>query len=89
MKGTNGESDMENQTPIITMKECKSSNICSYGYCADTKCLRIEFKSGGTYQYSKVPQELFDGLEKSDSKGSYFYSHIRNKFDFIKEGGEE
>lgn len=56
----------------------QSSNIASVGYELSTSTLEIEFKSGGIYQYSGVPQDIYEGLMNAESKGGYFHQNIKN-----------
>jgi hypothetical protein len=53
-----------------------SSNVAAYGYDAKSKTLRVEFKTGQAYDYSKVPQKTVNGLALAPSKGSYISKHI-------------
>ena len=57
-----------------------SSNLASVGYDADNQILEIEFKHGGIYQYSNVPEPVYMGLMNASSHGQYFDR-------FIKKGG--
>lgn len=54
-----------------------SSNIASIGYDASRRVLEIEFLNGSVYQYSSVPESLYNGLMNASSHGSYFDSHIK------------
>jgi hypothetical protein len=56
----------------------ESSNLASVGYDPESTVLEIEFKSGGIYKYSRVPQSVHDGLMNASSKGKYFYQYIEN-----------
>lgn len=60
----------------------ESSNLASVGYDAESQILEIEFKHGGIYQYSFVPQSVYKGLMGADSHGKYFSSHIKNSFNY-------
>lgn len=64
-----------------TMRNVKfdSSAISSASYDNDT--LKITFNSGGTYEYSNVPQDTFDRFVSSDSAGRFFTANISGKFD--------
>ncbi len=42
--------------------------------------LEIEFHSGAIYQYSGVPESVYEGLMSSASKGSYFHAYIRGRY---------
>jgi len=54
-----------------------STNINTVGYDIDSQVLEVEFLKGGTYQYFNVPQNIFDELMASDSKGKYFDLNIK------------
>jgi hypothetical protein len=47
-----------------------SSNIKSICYDHISRTLEIEFHEGGTYQYFKVPETVFNGLMGASSDGS-------------------
>uniref|UniRef100_A0A6M3IE86 Putative RNA binding domain protein n=1 Tax=viral metagenome TaxID=1070528 RepID=A0A6M3IE86_9ZZZZ len=66
------------------MKKIKadSSNLDSFWY--EGGKLTIEFKSGSTYTYHEVPEDIFEGLKKAESQGRYFYKNITNKFKYNK-----
>lgn len=55
-----------------------SSNIKSVGYDEKTHILEIEFVSGGIYQYQNVSKELYERFLRARSKGSFFYTYIKD-----------
>jgi hypothetical protein len=55
-----------------------SSSLISVGYDPQSEVLEIEFHSGGIYQYSGVPQSVYDGMMIADSKGKYFHRNVKN-----------
>ncbi len=61
-----------------------SSNLKSVGHDPFTQVLEIEFHHGGIYQYKGVPQAVFDGLLGAGSKGTYFHSHIKDKYPYTR-----
>lgn len=61
-----------------------SSNIASIGYDADNSILEIEFNNGGIYQYSGVPEGVYNGLISAGSHGTYFHNHIKDIYSFHK-----
>lgn len=62
-----------------------SSNLKSAKYDTDTEYLKIKFKSGSIYRYSKVPEDIYNALIDSDqSSGKYFTKNIRDSFQFTK-----
>ena len=62
----------------------RSSNICSVGYEVGIQMLEIEFHSGGIYRYSDVPEDIYRGLMRASSKGSYFHQNIKDLYPFIR-----
>jgi hypothetical protein len=42
--------------------------------------LEIEFHSGGVYQYSGVPETIYQGFMRAGSKGSCFHDHIKRRY---------
>jgi len=68
----------------IIMFEVESSNIKAIGYDAKAKILRISFKAGATYDYSKVPKEIFGSFMASGSIGRFFFSEIKSKYPAVK-----
>ena len=65
-------------------RSVSSTNISSIGYEAESGTLEIEFRSGGIYQYSSVPQAVFDELMRAPSHGAYFHRHIRKQYKWVK-----
>ena len=57
-----------------------SSNIRSVGYLSESQILEIEFQNGAIYHYINMPEAVYRGLLLADSKGSYFYKHIRGQY---------
>jgi hypothetical protein len=68
----------------MTMQPVSSSNLAAVGYDPETQTLAIEFKSGGTYEYYDVPQQVFDGLLSAASHGQYFQSNIRGSYRYAR-----
>jgi hypothetical protein len=58
----------------------RSRNIRSVGYDPATRTLEVEFHSGGLYQYSGVPETIYQGFMRAASKGSYFHDHIKDRY---------
>ena len=58
----------------------KSSNLRSVGYDRSTQTLEIAFNSGGVYQYSHVPENVYTGLMDAPSHGRYFNHFIRAEY---------
>ena len=62
----------------------ESSNLRSVGYDSTTQTLEIEFNNSGIYQYSNVPQSVYNELMSASSHGSYFSANIRNSYQYTK-----
>ena len=63
-----------------------SSNISSIGYVAASETLEIEFLSGSIYQYYNVPQNMYDQLMQTGSKGRFLNTYIKNAYPFSRVG---
>lgn len=61
-----------------------SSDIRSIGYVSKSQTLEIEFHSGSTYQYFDVPESIYNALMSASSHGSYFHSHIKDRYQWTK-----
>ena len=71
-------------TPAVRIERApvESSSLVSIGFAREARVLEIEFRSGAIYRYLGVPQTIFDGLKKAESKGRYFAQSIRGKYEF-------
>lgn len=63
----------------------KSSNIASFWFnelaiVPDKGTLFVEFKTGAVYKFARVPDKVAKGMVTAESKGKYFWKHIRGKF---------
>ena len=68
----------------MQMQSVVSSDIKAIGYDENSLTLRIEFNSGGVYEYFAVPASVHSDLMNSSSHGKYFHQYIRDKYDFRK-----
>ncbi|MFC7044661.1 KTSC domain-containing protein [Halobacteriaceae archaeon GCM10025711] len=59
-----------------------SSIIESVGYDPDSQVLEIEFKEGGVYRYTGVPESVYNGLMSVDSHGTYHAEHVKHSYPF-------
>lgn len=66
----------------LKLREVQSSNIEQIGYNEGSEVLYVKYKSGKVYAYDKVPKNIYEGLEKAESKGSYMNSQVKGKFSF-------
>lgn len=70
--------------PDFKMRSVTSSDVDSVGYDASTKTMRVRFKKGGSYDYSDVSQEMFDGVMGAESVGRYLHREIKPNCPFSK-----
>ncbi|GJG89852.1 hypothetical protein tb265_50330 [Gemmatimonadetes bacterium T265] len=54
-----------------------SSNLAAIGYDASSRTLEVEFTNGSVYQYSGVPQHVYDGLMAAKSHGTYLNQYVK------------
>lgn len=65
-------------------KKVVSSNIKQVGYNVETKKLRIEFSTGGVYEYAAVDLKVHTDFLKAASVGRFFFTDIKNDFECVK-----
>jgi hypothetical protein len=53
-------------------------------YDRDTATLRIIFVSGLIYDYKNVPEEVYQAMKTSGSKGIYLNKHIKGHYEYEK-----
>jgi uncharacterized protein len=61
-----------------------SSSISAVGYDFDSSTLEIEFLNGGVYQYSRVPESVYQRLMSAASKGSYVADRIKDRYPYLR-----
>ena len=66
----------------MNMIPVSSSNLQAVGYDGET--LRIQFRSGGIYDYYNVPAFVYNGLMNAPSKGSYHAAYIKNAYTYSR-----
>jgi hypothetical protein len=59
-----------------------SSVIARFHYDEDRERLTVIFVSGRTYEYARVPSDVAANFGIAYSKGIFFNTHIRDRFDF-------
>ena len=65
----------------MEMVRVVSSAIDAIGYDKDKQQLFIKFKQGETYTFCRVPESIHQGLMSAVSKGGYYDSFIKDRFD--------
>lgn len=66
----------------MKMIPVNSSNISSVGY--ENGTLKVKFKTGGTYAYFDVPENVFNELIHAFSVGEYFTDNIKKVYKYQK-----
>jgi KTSC domain-containing protein len=61
-----------------------STVIASMYYDVELHSLKIIFVSGLIYEYKNVPEDIYNQLKTSGSKGTYFNRHIKGNYQFEK-----
>ncbi len=61
-----------------------SSNISRFAYDERNQALKVEFKSGSTYDYLDVPEHVFDGMRSAQSKGQYLAQHVKGSYRYAR-----
>lgn len=59
-----------------------SSVIRRFDYDPDHTALDVTFVSGRRYRYYEVPPMLAERFRRAASKGQFFNTRIRNRFDY-------
>jgi hypothetical protein len=59
-----------------------STAIADIKYDATRKRLAVTFVTGRIYEYVDVPAEVAASFQSAYSKGTFFNSYIRDRYDF-------
>ena len=62
----------------------QSSNIAGFDYDSARHVLIVEFKSGGRYNVSHVPETVFQGMKAADSKGQYLAQNVKGIYRYAR-----
>ena len=63
------------------MQPVTSSNIAAIGRDEATGVMVVNFTNGGSYQYRGVPVSVFNEFLAAESKGKFFASQIKGKYE--------
>lgn len=61
-----------------------SSTVLSIGYEPDSNTLEVEFKNGSLYQYYNVPEDIYQQIMASDSKGKFLHVYVKPAYPCAK-----
>lgn len=76
--------DVRSDPGVIPRSAVESSSIASIGYVRATQMLEIEFRTGAIYRYRDVPETVSAAFSRARSKGKFFSTVIRGKYDYDK-----
>jgi hypothetical protein len=62
--------------------QVNSTAISTAIYEYETYRLKLTFHSGSSYNYTKVPNHVFEGLRTSESKGKFINKYILPVYKF-------
>jgi hypothetical protein len=63
-----------------------SSSVRSVGYDARQRELELEFTGGSVYRYFDVPVEVYRGLLRADSIGSFVNDVVKPRYRYDRVG---
>lgn len=62
----------------------QSSNIALLKYDAETWTLEVTFHGGSTYHYFDIPEHIWEGITRADSKGVFLNAEIKGQYRYSK-----
>jgi lysyl-tRNA synthetase class 2 len=67
-------------------KAIESKCVADVEYDPTDRSMIIVFQERGTYKYHDVPIDVYVDFETSGSRGTYFNSYIRDRFNYERVG---
>ena len=61
-----------------------SSVVANFNYDAARSVLRVFFVSGSIYDYFRVPEDVYEEMKQSGSKGTFLNLRIKGAYPFKK-----
>jgi len=61
-----------------------STVIDTFTYDPETSTLRVNFRSGYSYIYKDVPEQVYTDMKLSGAKGIFLNRNIKGKYEFEK-----
>lgn len=65
----------------MSMIKVQSSTISEIGYDAANRIMTVKFKTGATYEYLEVPQEIYDFVANADSVGKALNAEVKGVYE--------
>ncbi|HKS85442.1 MAG TPA: KTSC domain-containing protein [Pseudolabrys sp.] len=75
-------SPLRTEDKLARCRDMPSTAIADIKYDAGRERLTVIFVTGCTYEYVDVPAEVAASFQSSFSKGAFFDSYIRDRYDF-------
>jgi hypothetical protein len=66
-----------------------SSCVSTGAFTRDSGVLHLQFRNGLTYEYSGVPEAVFEALLAAPSKGSFVARFIRGQYPYRRIGPDQ
>jgi KTSC domain-containing protein len=66
----------------VRCPDMPSTAIANIAYSQTRERLTVTFVTGRIYEYIDVPSEVAASFESAFSKGTFFNSYIRDRYDF-------
>lgn len=57
-----------------------SSFITGIGYDPDSETLTLQFSNGKSFEYSGVPEGVFQAMSDADSMGGFWHANIKDQY---------
>ena len=61
-----------------------STVIRRFRYDPEEQRLVVDFLSGRRYAYFGVPPDVYEGMQRARSRGSFFNTQVRDRFRFAR-----
>ena len=58
----------------------RSTNLEAIGYDPETETMGVRFVDGSAYEYTGVPQKVYDHVRRAPSVGKVFASIVKNNY---------
>ena len=75
---------MKDTKNVKVIETSGSSILAAVGYDTKENYLYVQFRKGGTYIYSEVPEKIFSDISQllanGQSVGSYYAKNVKGKF---------
>jgi hypothetical protein len=73
---------MANRKANRTLERYASTAIRFISYDEGSQRLSVTFVTGRLYLYERVPREVYDAFLRAPSRGSFFNSEIRDRYEY-------